>query len=173
MEKSFVLIIKKALMATNADYNSAFLTGLTGFALEYVRKNNANLQYAAKHGFLEKFVIDIIASYLQYQGLPTIGNDLDAHYIYDFLVAALYGKYMSKQAWIPSGSEQILCALIGHRLSKNFGTVWKQLTDRLPFFPDQTYNQNPTGTTGGGGLSGNESGVSSGMSGMSSGMSGY
>jgi hypothetical protein len=135
------------------DYNGAILTGIVGVVLEYYKKNNINWQSALKMGFLEKGVTSAIASYLQQMDFPILGRDLDSNYIYNLVLGALMTKaWKQGRSPLSAGTEQLLCSLIGHRLSRNFdnvyGSVSQKIYDIFPGSKGYGDRSNSTGPAG-------------------------
>lgn len=115
--------------------NYGIWTGAVGLVLEYYkRKGGAKWSTLLVKGFGEKAVVGLVSSYLQLQNLPLLGNNLDANYIYNGILGALSAEVMrSGKAPLTGAEEQILCALIGHRLAVNFSRAFDSVSGQLGF----------------------------------------
>ena len=113
--------------------NYAVWTGLVGTVLEYYKRRGAKMETLLTKGFAEKAVVGLIGSYLQAQNLPLVGSGLDANYIYNGLLGALTEMYRHDRSKLQGAEEQVLCALIGHRLAANFGQAFDAGTVNLGF----------------------------------------
>lgn len=114
--------------------NYALWTGVTGAVLEYAkRKGGVRWQTLLYKGVFEKAIVSLIASYLQAQNVALLGNNLDANYIYNGVLASLMTMYTKDKSAIHGAEEQIACALIGHRLASNFGTAFDSVATKIPF----------------------------------------
>src|SRR4051794_21463981 len=72
-------------------------------------------------GFLEKAIVNLLASYMQSMNITLLGSGLDANYIYNGILGALSAEFYRKDRdKLMGAEEQILCSLIGHRLAANF-----------------------------------------------------
>lgn len=118
--------------------NYAIWTGLVGVVLEWAkRRGGARWQTLLMKGG-EKAVVGLISSYLQQMNFTLIGNGLDANYIYNGIVGALEQELTKGGSLYGSGKlagaeEQILCALIGHRLAANWGMAFEGISSNFAF----------------------------------------
>ncbi len=121
-------------MATYA-LNYSIWTGVVGVVLEYYKSKGSKWQTLLGKGFTEKAVYGLISSYLQMQGLPGVGSGLDANYIYNGIVGAAGEMLMRNpnRSKLQGAEEQILCALIGHRLAANWGMAFDSVTNNFGF----------------------------------------
>lgn len=115
--------------------NYSIWTGAVGLVLEYwKRKGGVKWSTALMKGFGEKALIGLISSYLQQQNLPLVGVGLDANYIYNGLIGALSAEMMrSGKTPLTGAEEQILCALIGHRIAANFGQAFDVVSSNFGY----------------------------------------
>lgn len=100
--------------------NYSFWTGAVGLVLEYTKRKGGKWETLLIKGFAEKAVVGLLATYLQMQGFPVLGSELDANYIYNGILGAVTEMYRHDRSKLQGAEEQILCALIGHRLAQNF-----------------------------------------------------
>ena len=113
--------------------NYAVWTGVVGAVLQYYKKQGRGWKVLLTKGFGQKAVTGLISSYLQMQNVPLLGTGLDANYMYNGIVGALSSALMKDgKGPITSAEEQILCALIGHRLAANFGQTFDVVVNSLP-----------------------------------------
>src|SRR6185437_15946171 len=121
-------------MATNYDaLNYSLWTGVVGVVLEYYKRRGSKWETLLMKGFGEKAIVGLISSYLQMQNVPLLGNDLDANYIYNGILGALTEMYRHDRSKLMGAEEQILCALIGHRLAVNFGSTFNGFSSNFAF----------------------------------------
>ncbi len=115
--------------------NYSIWTGAVGLVLEYwKRRGGAKWSTLLVKGFGEKAVLGLVSSYLQQQNLPLVGTGLDANYIYNGILGAISAEVMrSGKSSLSGAEEQILCALIGHRLAANFGKAFDSVSGQLGF----------------------------------------
>lgn len=113
--------------------NYSVWTGLVGLVLEYSKRKSGKWETLLMKGFAEKAIVGLISSYLQAQNLPVLGSGLDANYIYNGIIGALSEMYRHDRSKLQGAEEQILCALIGHRLASNFGMAFDSVTSNFGF----------------------------------------
>jgi hypothetical protein len=116
---------------STATLNYAVWTGAVGFVLEYLKRKGTRWETLFMKGG-EKALVGLISSYIQMQGVPFLGTGLDANYIYNGILGAavteIHGRDRSK---LQGAEEQILCALLGHRLAANWGTAFDTVTSNF------------------------------------------
>ena len=103
--------------------------------MEYLkRKGGIRWETLLMKGFGEKAIVGLISSYLQQQDFMLVGSGLDANYIYNGLLAAVSSEvYRKERGKVQAAEEQILCALIGHRIAANFGQAFDSVTGNLGY----------------------------------------
>lgn len=112
--------------------NYAVWTGLVGVVLEYYkRKGYVKATTLLTKGFVDKGLVGLISSYLQQQNVPLLGGGLDANYIYNGIIGAASQMIRNEKSTLQGAEEQILCALIGHRLAANFGHAFDSVTSNF------------------------------------------
>lgn len=113
--------------------NYAIWTGAVGAVLQYYKKQGRGWQSLLTKGFAQKAVTGLLSSYLQMQNVPLLGTGLDANYMYNGIIGALSSALMKEgKTPVTAAEEQILCALIGHRLAANFGQTFDVVVNSLP-----------------------------------------
>ena len=117
---------------STAALNYSIWTGIVGVILEYYkRRGHVKTSTLLTQGFLDKGAVCLISTYLQKQNFPPLGNRFDANYIYNGILGAASQMLQGNRSHLNGAEEQILCALIGSRISFYWGAAFDVVTSNF------------------------------------------